>query len=72
MIVDMKITLEESDLGRIGDILFKLDDKPHSHEEAQDVWDNLPRWLQMEAVNYGIGDTVVSDQIYTLLQRGNS
>ena len=69
MKIDLAVSLEKSDLDRLGDILFEVHDRAHTHEEAQTMWDALPRWLKMEAITHGVGDTCVSDQIYAHLKK---
>lgn len=59
------IVLDRSDLDSLHDTLFNaLDIYNISDKQLKSVWDVLPMDIKYEALQWGMSDTVVRDNIY--------
>lgn len=63
------ITLEQSDLDALHDVVLSSIGKKLSNEELLKVWNELPEDIQDDAVHWGIDDSVVRDNIYAHLKK---
>lgn len=64
----VRVELEESDYGRLHDILLEITNDKFTQEELVIVWNGLPQSLKDEAIHWGMSDTVVRDNIYEHLK----
>lgn len=66
----VKIILEEEDYLNIGSLVRSASgfDYEYTNEELQTIWDALPESIKGEAVQWGISDSCVRDNIYTHVQ----
>jgi hypothetical protein len=67
----MKVTieLEKEDYNVLHDIVYGLTSETLTNDELKLIWDNLPEYLKLEAVHWGVDDTVVRDNIYEHLKK---
>lgn len=67
----MKITVEweEGDFNVLHDIIFDLTTMELTHEQLLTIFNQLPQNLQDDAIHWGVGDSVVRDNIYEQLEK---
>ena len=51
------------------DVILEALDKSVSNEEILKVWENLPSYIKIEAIEFGLSDTCVRDNIYEFLEK---
>lgn len=56
---------------RLHDCMVEFESRKYSKEEVRKVFDLLPRNIKIEAVEWGLNDTVVGDSCYTYLENIN-
>ena len=71
MIIEKKIILEQSDFDILHDVILEVSEKSRSNEEIEKIWQNLPEGIRLQAEQWGVGDTVVRDNIYEFLKKEN-
>jgi len=65
------IKLEREDFDALHDVILEALDYPSNEltdEVILDYWNNLPEYLQDDAVHWGTNDSVVRDNIYVWLK----
>jgi hypothetical protein len=69
MIVNVK--LEREDFNEMHDVILEALnlETEISEETIQSIWDRLPEHIQRTAIQWGTGDTVFRDDMYTCLQQ---
>jgi hypothetical protein len=67
----MKVTVEfeEGDLAPLHDIVYELTEIELTDQQLEIIWGKLPEHLRMEAIHWGLNDTVVKDNIYEHLEK---
>lgn len=63
------ITLDLNDVDALRDVLYNAKDIEATTEDALLLWEELPEDIKLEAVRWGVSDTVVRDNIYEWIQK---
>lgn len=64
MIYTIKIELEVSDLRTLHDVFLSAIGKSFDEDAIVKIFNNLPEDIKLDAIKWGISDTVVRDSIF--------
>ena len=64
----MREVLKDDEWKSLHDTIFEATDKQLDHVQVRSVFMSLPEGLQIDALRWGVSDTVVRDEIYTFLK----